>query len=103
MAMEGDVPALESGSSFPVTKPDRIIHYGNTVSLGGVTLTAHLTPGHTKRRTTWTMTTQECWQNFGLVFVGSATVLPQYTLIDTPHAPATYAGIETGLREPSAC
>ena len=57
MAMEQDVPALKamkapSGKPHPI---DRILNDGEQVSLGGTTLTAHLTPGHTQGCTTWTM------------------------------------------------
>jgi metallo-beta-lactamase class B len=57
IAMEQDVPALKgfklpSGKMYPI---DRVIKDGETVTLGGTTLTAHLTPGHTRGCTTWTM------------------------------------------------
>ena len=57
MAMEQDAPALKamkapSGKPHPV---DRILKDGEQVALGGTTLTAHLTPGHTRGCTTWTM------------------------------------------------
>jgi len=57
MAMEQDVPALKamkapSGKPHPI---DRVLKDGEQVSLGGTTLTAHLTPGHTLGCTTWTM------------------------------------------------
>ena len=94
VAMEGDVAALTAGTSFPATAPDRVIHDGDTVTLGGVTMTAHLTPGHTQGCTTWTMAMQDGGKTYNVVFVGSATVLPQYKLIDRPGAPATYPGIE---------
>jgi metallo-beta-lactamase class B len=94
VAMDGDVPALTAGTAFPAATPDRVIHDGDTVALGGVTMTAHLTPGHTRGCTTWTMTTQDGGKTYNVVFVGSATVLPQYKLIDRPGAPATYPGIE---------
>ena len=56
MAMEQDVPALKamkapSGKAYPA---DRVLKDGEQVSLGGTTLTAHLTPGHTRGCTTWT-------------------------------------------------
>ena len=59
-----DKPFLESGhitfgpSAHIDTTPvhvDHAVKDGDTVSLGGVTLTAHITPGHTKGCTTWTM------------------------------------------------
>ena len=94
VAMDGDVPALTAGTAFPAATPDRVIHDGGTVSLGGVVMTAHLTPGHTRGCTTWSMTTQDGGRQYNVVFVGSATVLPQYKLLDRPGAPATYSGIE---------
>lgn len=60
MAMAEDVPALQAmtpgGKEHPI---DKTLHDGETVSLGGTTLTAHLTPGHTRGCTTWTMKAQE--------------------------------------------
>ena len=56
MAMEQDVPALKSMKA-PSGKPhpiDRVLKDGEQVTLGGTTLTAHLTPGHTRGCTTWT-------------------------------------------------
>ena len=56
MAMAEDVPALQAikpgGKEHPI---DRILHDGDEVTLGGTTLVAHLTPGHTRGCTTWTM------------------------------------------------
>ena len=57
MAMEQDVPALKtmkgpSGKAHPI---DRVLKDGEQVTLGGTTVTAHLTPGHTRGCTTWTM------------------------------------------------
>ena len=57
MAMEQDVAALK-GMKAPSGKPhpiDRVLKDGEQVMLGGATLTAHLTPGHTRGCTTWTM------------------------------------------------
>src|SRR5712691_1652540 len=55
MAMAEDVPALEKmrpgGKPHPI---DKVLHDGDEVKLGGMTLTAHLTPGHTRGCTTWT-------------------------------------------------
>ena len=61
MAMEQDVPALKgmkapSGKAHPV---DRVLKDGEQVTLGGMRLTAHLTPGHTRGCTTWTFTVQD--------------------------------------------
>src|SRR5690242_6904898 len=60
MAMAQDVPALEAikpgGKTHPI---DHMLHDGEMVTLGGTTLTAHLTPGHTRGCTTWTMKTED--------------------------------------------
>lgn len=94
VAMEQDVPALTAGTSFPAATPDRVIHDGDTVTLGLVTMTAHLTPGHTRGCTTWTTTVRDGARRYNVVFVGSATVLPNYKLVERPNAPATYPGIK---------
>jgi len=64
VASAGDRPTLEAGAigfgptkgmAFPPVRVDRVIADGGTVSLGGTTLIAHLTPGHTQGCTTWSM------------------------------------------------
>ncbi|MSV34740.1 MAG: subclass B3 metallo-beta-lactamase [Bryobacterales bacterium] len=82
MAMAEDVPALKAmkpgGKEHPV---DRVLHDGDTVSLGGVTLTAHLTPGHTRGCTTWTLKAEENGKTYDVVIGGSvrppATLTPE--------------------------
>lgn len=60
MAMAEDVPALQAMKPGSKEHPiDKTLHDGETVTLGGTTLTAHLTPGHTRGCTTWTMKAQE--------------------------------------------
>jgi len=67
--MAEDVPALRDikpgGKEHPI---DKVIHDGDTVSLGGVTLTAHLTAGHTRGCTTWTTTAQEGGRAYNVMF-----------------------------------
>jgi metallo-beta-lactamase class B len=102
-AMEGDAQQLERGgrgdfffgdtASFAPVHPDRILQDGDTVSLGGTTLAAHRTAGHTRGCTTWTMTTNDAGKDEQVVFVCSATVLDGYDLIDRPNRPASYPGI----------
>jgi metallo-beta-lactamase class B len=69
MAMAEDVPALKEmrpgGKEHPV---DRVLHDGDTVTLGGTTLVAHLTPGHTRGCTTWTTTAQEGGRTLNVMF-----------------------------------
>lgn len=69
VVMAEDVPALQGlkpgGKDHPI---DRIIHDGDTVALGGATLTAHLTPGHTRGCTTWTMKADDGGKSYDVVF-----------------------------------
>jgi metallo-beta-lactamase class B len=68
MAMEQDVPALKAMT--PGNKPhpiDRVLKDGEQVKLGGTTLTAHLTPGHTRGCTTWTTRVQEGGKPYDVV------------------------------------
>jgi metallo-beta-lactamase class B len=94
VALEQEVPGLTQGKSFPAAKPDRVIHDGDSVKIDTEVMTAHSTPGHTPGCTTWTTTVHDGTQTYHVVFVGSASVLPMYRLIDQPGAPATYPGIE---------
>jgi metallo-beta-lactamase class B len=69
MAMEQDVPALKamkapSGKPHPV---DRVLKDGEQVTLGGATLTAHLTPGHTRGCTTWTTRVADGGKNYNVL------------------------------------
>jgi len=67
-------------------KLDQLIDDGGTVSLGGVTLTAHLTPGHTKGCTTWTMPVIENGEQHQVVFYCSTTVAGNQ-LVNNPKYP----------------
>ncbi|HEX4178903.1 MAG TPA: subclass B3 metallo-beta-lactamase [Rhizomicrobium sp.] len=91
--MDSDVPVVESGGKldfnygdkggvnlYPVTKVDRVLHDGDTVSLGGTVLTAHKTPGHTKGCTTWTMQVSDGGKTLNVVIVGSPNVNAGYVL-----------------------
>jgi len=69
MAMAEDVPALKAmkpgGKEHPI---DKVFHDKDTISLGDVTLTALLTPGHTKGCTTYTWKTQDAGKTYDVVF-----------------------------------
>lgn len=59
---------------FPAVPVDRAIRDGESVSLGGVTLTAVATPGHTPGCTSWTMRVVERGRPLRVVFPCSVTV-----------------------------
>lgn len=89
MAMAEDVPALEKmmpgGKKHPI---DYVLHDGETVTLGGTRLVAHLTPGHTKGCTTWTMEATEGGKTYNVVIIGSVGVNPGFVLVNNKDNPA---------------
>jgi metallo-beta-lactamase class B len=110
MVMDADVPLVESGgrtdfqyaasksSHFPPAKVDRILHDGDQVTLGGVVLVAHKTPGHTKGCTTWTMKVRDGAKTYDVVIVGSPNVNPGYKLVGNTKYPAIAQDYEQTFR-----
>jgi metallo-beta-lactamase class B len=109
MVMDGDVSVVETGAradfmwpstdvpAYAPVRVDRILHDGDTVSLGGVTLTARKTAGHTRGWTTWTMRSHlpgepaETIRN--IVIVGETAFWSEYRFVVTPCHPVSYPGI----------
>jgi metallo-beta-lactamase class B len=93
MVMDADVSVVESGgktdfqygstpgSLYRPVKVDRVLHDGDEVTLGGTVLVAHLTPGHTKGCTTWTMKVTDGGKSYNVVIVGSPNLNPGYKLV----------------------
>jgi metallo-beta-lactamase class B len=110
MVMDADVPVVESGGRddfalgnspeyrFPATKVDRVLHDGDKVRLGNAVLVAHLTPGHTKGCTTWTMKVNEGGHVYNVVIVGSAYFLSSYKLVGDPSYPNMAQDFELTFR-----
>jgi metallo-beta-lactamase class B len=88
MAMEQDVPALRNmkpgGKEHPI---DRALKDGEEVRLGGTTLVAHRTAGHTKGCTTWTLRVQDGGKTYNVVIVGSMGVNQGYVLVNNREYP----------------
>lgn len=87
----GLVPGSEDNPDFaaPPVKVDRTIADAQSLTLGGVTLTANLTPGHTKGCTSWTMNSA----GKDVLFFCSATVAANRLL-----GPPQYDGIVDDYR-----
>jgi len=88
MAMEQDLPALRrimpGGKTHPV---DRVLHDNDEVTLGGTTLVAHLTPGHTRGCTTWTLQVDDAGKTYDVVIIGSMGVNPGFVLVNNRETP----------------
>jgi len=106
VASEGDAPLLEAGGRgdfawgdelpYPPVSVDRRVRDGDSVTLGGLTLTAHVTAGHTKGCTTWTAKLEAGGVVRDAVFVGSTSVADpeRYRLADNPDYPTIAADYE---------
>ena len=106
-ASEADAAQLASGGkgdfqwgdtlAFAPVQADRILHDGDTIELGGVWMVAHLTPGHTKGNTTWTMEVKDGGKTYNVVFMGS-TSAPDYKLVNNPKYPNIVADYQRSFR-----
>ncbi|GMU67336.1 MAG: hypothetical protein AMXMBFR36_36100 [Acidobacteriota bacterium] len=85
---KGDFAWGDEGT-FPPVAVDRRLADRETVTLGGVTLTAHVTAGHTRGCTTWTATLEDGGERREAVFVCSVSVPDPaaYRLADNPRYP----------------
>jgi metallo-beta-lactamase class B len=110
MVMDADVPVVESGGKsdfqygtsadalYPPTTVDRTLRDGDEVKLGDAVLVAHLTPGHTKGCTTWTMKVKEGDKTYNVVIVGSPNVNPGYKLVGNSLYPQIASDFERTFR-----
>lgn len=83
---------------FAPVETDQIIRDRSTIKLGGVKIKVHLTPGHTKGCTTWTMKVKENGRNFNVVFVCSTSV-PGYQLVDNDKYPEIASDYNKSFRK----
>ena len=98
LTSEADKPVVADGgrSDFrsdgrqlwkPLT-PDGTVKDGEEIRLGGVSLKAHLTPGHTRGNTTWTTTVVEGDRKYNIVFVGSMGLNREVPLVGNTKYPS---------------
>jgi metallo-beta-lactamase class B len=102
--MEGDVDAVEQGggkasfdlpdSHFPAAHVDKTLHDGEKITLGGTTITALRTAGHTRGCTTFTITVNEGGKKLLAVIVGGWASNPGVTYVAIKGKPASYPGID---------
>jgi metallo-beta-lactamase class B len=96
---EADVPLLVSGGDddyrypggrgviFPPIEVDHQIHDGSTIELGGMVLTAHNHPGHTKGAVSFSMTIEDGGRNYDVLIANMGTVNDSVNLTFEPGYP----------------
>lgn len=95
LVMEGDEDIVRTGGKddFQYTETwepcpvDKVLHDREKVSLGGSTLTAWKTAGHTKGCTTWTMDVMQDGKTYKAVIIGSPNVNTGYKLVGNTKYP----------------
>jgi acetyl esterase/lipase len=94
--MRGDDRVIASGGKgqylyandrWDPCQVDRVLEDRDEVKLGGVTLVARLTPGHTRGCTTWTWKVEEGGKKYDVVVIGSPNVNPGFQLVNNQEYP----------------
>jgi metallo-beta-lactamase class B len=106
VALGGDAAALIAGKDnsaggFPgleAVAVDRMIADGDTVTLGGVTLRAVWTPGHTQGATMWMTTVEENGASYSVAFRGGEIPNDGVPLFDNPRHPNVVADTQMTLQ-----
>lgn len=107
VALDAEVELIQSGGKadfnygsvagfqFEPVKVDRVIHDGDKVTLGDVSLLALKTAGHTRGSTTWVTQVTDGERRFTVVFPDGTSVNPGYRLVKN----TSYAGIADDYRK----
>ena len=106
VALGGDAVALQSGRDnsaigardFEPVAVDRVIEDGDTVALGGTTLRALWTGGHTQGATMWMTTVQEGGDTYSVAFRGGEIPNQGAPLVDNPRHPTVVADTQRTLQ-----
>lgn len=69
---------------FPPVTVDHPVADGDSITLGGTTIHAIATPGHTQGCTTWSMTVREGGRDYAVLFICSLSI-PGYDLRRPPY------------------
>jgi glyoxylase-like metal-dependent hydrolase (beta-lactamase superfamily II) len=106
MAIAEEVPALSSGKDLSATgdigwEPvaiDRVLHDGDDVVLGDVTMHALLTAGHTAGCTTWTTTARDSGRSYSVVFICVPQAAAGVKLLGSKQQPTLADDLARSLR-----
>jgi len=87
------------GDRFPfeAVSADQTFNDGWKLKLGGTTMTAMVTPGHTQGCTSWTMDVNDADRRLKAIFVCSVTA-PGYTLVGNKEHPEIVSDYESTFR-----
>lgn len=106
LVMDDDADAMEAGrdlsplgfEGWEPVQVDRRLQDGESVSLGGTTLTATKAPGHTQGCTTWSLATQDSGNTVNVVVFGCNGPNDGVQIVDNPRFPTlgddTLAGFD---------
>lgn len=96
---EADAPVVSSGGNDDYRYPDgrgyiyepievdHLLKDGDTIELGGVVLTAHHHPGHTKGATSFSLTVEENGQSYDVLIANMGSVNASVNLAHMPGYP----------------
>ncbi|HEX3757530.1 MAG TPA: subclass B3 metallo-beta-lactamase [Kofleriaceae bacterium] len=109
MAIAEEAPALRAGKDpTSVDDPDdvgwepvavdRVLHDGDDVTLGDVTMHALLTAGHTPGCTSWTTTTRDSGRSYSVVFICIPQAAAGVKLLGNPQQPHIADELARSLR-----
>ena len=93
-----DDPNFADRFLFDPVNADRTFADGWKLKLGGTTMTANITAGHTRGCTTWTMTVVEAGKPLNVIFVCSTTA-PGYVLVNNPKYPGIVRDFEATFKK----
>ena len=106
VALGGDAVAIETGQDnsalgdegWEPVEVDRVVDDGDTVTLGGTTLRAVWTGGHTQGATMWMTTVEEGGQTYNVAFRGGEIPNAGVPLTDNPRHPTVVEDTQRTLR-----
>lgn len=92
-------PQFLSAGAFPPVASVREIADGEVVTLGAIALTAHPTPGHTPRGTSWTWASCEAHRCLQIAYVDSLTAMSddEYRYTDEAQHPGVLSAFRQTL------
>lgn len=106
VALGGDAVALRTGQdnsaigarNFEPVPVDRVVKDGEAVTLGGVTLRALWTGGHTQGATMWMTTVQEGGKSYSVAFRGGEIPNDGAQLLNNPRHPTVVADTQRTIQ-----